>query len=86
MNVVLTQQLSPGSCGVRTLEISTVQRWERQWLTRLSKSDPQALVLTEIAETRRVRLHRQADALRRRSTELIRDTERLRKRSLNLGA
>ena len=57
-----------------------------QWITRLSKSDPQALVLREIAETTRARLHKQVDVLKRRQEELIRATEQLRKRSLDLRA
>jgi hypothetical protein len=59
-----------------------------QWLTRLSKSKPQTqpLLLAEYAQARRAELHKQADALRRRSAELIQATEQLRTRKLDHSA
>jgi len=54
-----------------------------QWLTRQEKGRSQPFVLAELAETRRARLHKQAEDLRRRRADLIRAAEQIVKRSLN---
>jgi hypothetical protein len=72
--------------GVRSPVIARTEDLD-QWLTRQeNKSDPQPLTLAEFAETRRAKLHEQADALRRRSAALIQAAEQITVRGLKLRA